>query len=51
MLNKDKTIIQIADFGLSRKLEGKDYYRQIKNVPLPFKHTALECLNGEPVSF
>lgn len=49
MLDKDKKVVKINDFGLSRKLTVKNYYRQSVHFKLPYPWMALECLNGEPV--
>ena len=36
--------IKVADFGLSRMMEGKDYYRMRHFSSLPVKWMAPECL-------
>ena len=36
--------IRVADFGLSRSVEGKDYYRMGHFSRLPVKWMAPECL-------
>lgn len=36
--------IKVADFGLSRSVEGKDYYRMGNMGRLPVKWMAPECL-------
>lgn len=47
----DDYIVRIADFGLSKDLYVKDYYRRDKDskTPLPLKWMAIESLrnNGE----
>ena len=45
----DDKIAQVSDFGLSRDVYDKDYYRQSKDRPLPIKWMAIECLFDEKV--
>ena len=44
----DKYIVKIADFGLSRDVYDKDYYRRDETggVALPIKWLAVECLRA-----
>ena len=44
----DRYIVRIADFGLSRDIYGKDYYKrdETSREPLPVKWLAIECLQG-----
>lgn len=44
MLTEDFTVV-ISDFGLSRSMYTKDYYRQTHSAKVPFKWMAHECLS------
>lgn len=46
MLNADRTVVKITDFGLGRKLI-KEYYRPTKSFPIPLRWVACECLSGD----
>ena len=41
--------VLVADFGLARDIQEKDYYRvEDQSRPMPFKWMALEVLKGDP---
>ena len=39
--------VKVADFGFSRYLHIKDYYRLSRNTPLPLKWLAPEALRDK----
>lgn len=43
----DRGLVKVADFGLSRELMVRDYYRLCHNkTPVPVRWMALECLEA-----
>lgn len=44
-----EAIVKVADFGLSRQFENKNYYRMNTNKELPFRWMPPELLNGENI--
>nr|XP_057923910.1 tyrosine-protein kinase receptor TYRO3 isoform X2 [Doryrhamphus excisus] len=41
----DDLVVRVADFGLSRKIYGNNYYRQQKSIRVPVKWLAVESLS------
>ena len=45
-------LVKVADFGLARDIDEKDYYRlSDRERPLPFKWMSSECLCERPIKF
>ena len=40
----EKKIVNIADFGMARFTNEKEYYRQRSNIPVPIKWMAPESV-------
>lgn len=50
ILSQDLKVVKISDFGLGRRANLNGEYQPIdRNTKLPFRWTALECLNGDGV--
>jgi serine/threonine protein kinase len=44
MLLTDEKVLKIADFGLSRSVGARNYYRKTTEGMLPVRWMALECV-------